>query len=47
MWCSLKRQPVLGKGALKHNNGILGKNSPRSVGGKEKETEGDRKREES
>lgn len=45
VWCSLKRQPALGKGALKHNNSILGKNSPRSVGGKEKETKDDRKRE--
>lgn len=36
--CSLKQQPVLGKCALEQNNGILGKNSPCSVGVREKET---------
>lgn len=39
---SLKQQPVLGS-ALKHNNGILGKNSLVSVGGEEREMEGVRK----
>lgn len=38
--CSLKQQPVPGKGALEQNNGTLGKNSLRSVGGGEKETAG-------
>ena len=33
-----------GKCVLEQNNGILGKNSPRSVGGGEKETEGDGER---
>lgn len=42
--CCLKRKPVLRKCALEQNNGILGKNSPCSVGGRESETEGDRQR---
>ncbi len=44
--CSLKQQSVLGKCVLRQNNGIWGKNIPRSVGGKEKEPESEREREE-